>query len=223
MSFAVLSGVAGIGFAVMLVAVNPVLSRAGLPLPGSGRSLAAISDSLAAAAERIRAPSVIVPVAWLCTTVFSAGLLATLWRDDPETDALALVGFAAFLTQNAVFAVVEGLRFGLTSAATRGRASVAGLWTLSSMLGGFNRVFLTLAMVGFSAAGARVGLIPPWHAWLGYGCAALMLVLAAATPYALDGARRFATASRLDSVGWLVGGIGWIVWILAYGLRLLAG
>jgi len=50
-----------------------------------------------------------------------------------------------------------------------------------------------------------------------------MLVLAVATPYALDGERRFATVSRLDSVGWLVGGLGWIVWIVAYSLRLLAG
>ncbi|OLF05988.1 hypothetical protein BLA60_33580 [Actinophytocola xinjiangensis] len=216
-----LAGIAGLGFAVMLVAVNPVLLRAGLPLPGSTRPLAEISDSLACAASRIRAPSVIVPLAWLCTTVFAGGLVATLWGDDPGTNTLALIGFAAFLMQSAVFAVVEALRFGLVSAATRAPGSVAGLWTMANVLGGFNRVFLTLALVGFGAAGERTGLIPGWHAWLGHLCAALLLALAMLTPYSLGGDRH-PTARRIDSLGWLAGGLAWITWIVAFSVQLLA-
>ncbi|MGX7826396.1 hypothetical protein ACTG9Q_15005 [Actinokineospora sp. 24-640] len=56
----------------------------------------------------------------------------------------------------------------MAAAAVEGRGSVAGLWTLHNVLFGFNQVFLAIALLGFTAAGAGVGFIPAWHAWLGW-------------------------------------------------------
>jgi hypothetical protein len=163
-----LAGVGGIGFVLLAIIINVVYVRAGLPLPNSGQPLAVVTDSLASIGGRLRKPSVAAPAGWLFTTVFAAGLLAALWRDEAETNAWALAGFAGVLMQNATFMVVEALRFGMAAAAAEHRGSVAGLWTLSNVLFGFNQVFLAIALLGFTAAGTSLEFIPGWQTWLGY-------------------------------------------------------
>ncbi|WP_053174931.1 hypothetical protein [Nonomuraea sp. SBT364] len=133
-----------------------------------------------------------------------------------ETDAWALVGFAGVLMQNIVFTAAEALRFGAVSAAVHDRGSVAGLWRLTDALICFNQIFLGMAILGFTAAGAALGVIPAWHAWLGYLTAALMAVFSSATPYTLGGTGRFALAG-------LVAAFGWAAWIVSYGIVLLGG
>ncbi len=127
---------------------------------------------------------------------------------------MGLAGFAGVLLQNATFAVVEALRFGLAAAARDG-GPVAGLWGFSTVLFGFNQVFLAIALLGFSVAGAQAGLFADWHAWLGYVSAALLFVSASAAPYHVDGTNRVAPVGL---AGWL----GWITWIVAGGVTLLA-
>jgi sterol desaturase/sphingolipid hydroxylase (fatty acid hydroxylase superfamily) len=154
-----------------------------------------------------------MPAAWLCTTVFAAGLLSALWHGGTGPGAWALAGFAGVLMQNATFAVVEALRFGMASAARDGR-SIAGLWSLSNVLFGFNQVFLAIALAGFSAAGAGTGLISGWRAWLAYASAALLFISASASPYNTDGNNRIALAGL---IGWL----GWATWIVACSITLI--
>jgi hypothetical protein len=91
---------------------------------------------------------------------------------------------------------------------------VAGLWGLSNVLFGFNQVFLAIALLGFTAAGAGVGLIPTWHSWLGYLSAALLFLSSTASPYNADGTNRIAVTGL---IGWL----GWAAWIVAYSITLL--
>ncbi|MBE1582218.1 hypothetical protein ACFPOI_44140 [Nonomuraea angiospora] len=88
---------------------------------------------------------------------------------------------------------------------------MAGLWSLSKVLFGFNQVFLAMALLGFSAAGAGAGLIPAWHMWLGYVSAALLFVSSLVSPYNAEG------ANRLGPVGL----IGWLGWIATYSVTLL--
>ncbi|NYE70784.1 hypothetical protein [Microlunatus parietis] len=214
MSITSLAGLAGLGFVLLAVVINVVYLRVGLPMPGARLSLAA-TEALAGAGQRIKAPSVFAPAGWLCTTLFAAGLLGALWRHDQlASNSWALVGFAGVLMQNAAFMVVEALRFGMAEAARQGRASVAGLWVFGNVLFGFNQVFLAVAVLGFTAAGATLGLIPAWHAWLGWISAALLFASATVAPYNADGTNRVAV---IGLIGWL----GWAAWIVAYAITLL--
>lgn len=214
MSFTDWAGLGGIGFVLTAVTINVMYLRARLPMPTSGAGLDAVTDAFAAVGDALKRPSVLAPVSWLCTTVFAAGLLSVLWRDGPEPGAWALVGFAGVLMQNATFAAVEALRFGMASAATRDRGSMAGLWGLSNVLFGFNQLFLAAALLGFTVAGVGAGLIPGWHAGLGYVSGALLFLSSSTSPYNVDGANRTALVGL---VGWL----GWVAWIVAYSIALL--
>ncbi|WP_280268458.1 2-oxoglutarate/malate transporter [Nocardia wallacei] len=214
MSFTDLAGWGGIGFVVLAVVVNAFYVRGRLPMPMSGQSPDAVVESFAAVGDALKRPSVFAPLTWVCTTVFAAGLLAQLWRGGTGVEAWALVGFAGVLMQNVTFAVVEALRFAMSAAARHDRGSTVALWALSNVLFGFNQLFLAVALLGFSAAGAGAGFIPDWQVWLGYASAALLFVSSSASPYNVDGTNRIAVAGL---VGWL----GWAAWIVAYGIALL--
>lgn len=213
MSITGLAGAGGIGFVLLAITANLIYIRGGLPVPGSGKDVAEVTASFASLGGALKKPSVLMPAAWLCTTVFGAGLLSALWHGGTAPGAWALAGFAGVLMQNAAFAVVEALRFALAAAARDGR-SLAGLWSLSNVLFGFNQVFLTLALTGFSAAGAGTGLFPAWQAWLGYASGALLFISASASPYNTDGNNRISLAGL---IGWL----GWVAWILACSITLI--
>lgn len=214
MSLTSLAGLGGIGFVLVAIIINVIYVRAGLPLPGSAQTIDTVADAFAAAKGALKRPSVVGPATWLFTTVFAAGLLSALWRGGSGPGAWALVGFAGVLMQNATFMCVEALRFGIASAATHNRSSVAGLWGFSNVLFGFNQVFLAIALLGFTAAGAGAGFIPVWHMWLGYASAALLFLSSSASPYNVDG------TNRLSLVG-LIGWLGWIAWIVVYSIILL--
>ncbi|WP_433711752.1 2-oxoglutarate/malate transporter [Nocardia sp. CA-084685] len=214
MEFTVWAGLAGFGFVLLAVGINVVYMRGRLPLPVSSDGFDAVSESFAAVGEALKRPSVAAPAGWVCATVFAAGMLSVLWDGGSGTQAWALVGFAGVLMQNVTFTVVEALRFGMAEAATRNRDALAGLWSLSNVLFGFNQVFLALALLGFSAAGASADFLPAWHVILGYLSAALLFTSSSISPYNATGANR---AAPLGLVGWL----GWVAWIIACGITLL--
>ncbi|WP_024803382.1 hypothetical protein [Nocardia sp. BMG51109] len=214
MSFLDLAGLGGLGFVLSAVVINGLYIRGRLPMPMSGQNLDAVVDSFAAVGNALKRPSVIAPTLWLCTTVFAAGLLGRLWHGGAGTEAWALVGFAGVLMQNVTFACVEALRFAMAAAARHDRGSTVALWGLSNVLFGFNQLFLAVALLGFSAAGAGAGFIPGWHAWLGYVSAALLFVSSSASPHNVEGTNRIALAGL---VGWL----GWAAWIVVYSIALL--
>ncbi|MCV7287070.1 hypothetical protein H7J87_17240 [Mycolicibacterium wolinskyi] len=214
MDFTVAAGLGGIGFVLVAVVVNVIYVRGGLPMPVAGKDIGAVTDSFATVGDALRKPSVLAPAMWLFTTVFAAGLLTVLGDGGGDARAWALVGFAGVIMQNATFTCVEALRFGMAAAASHGRGSMAGLWGLSNVLFGFNQVFLAIALLGFTAAGADTGFIAPWHAWLGYASAVLLFISSAASPYNAGG------ASRIAPVG-LIGWLGWATWIVIYSIELL--
>lgn len=214
MSLTVAAGLAGFGFVLLAVAINIAYLHGRMPAPGAAGDLDAVVDAFAAVGDALRKPSVAAPAGWVCTTVFAAGLLSVLWHGGSGPQAWALVGFAGVLMQNVTFTCVEALRFGIAAAARVDRHTVAGLWALSNVLFGFNQVFLSLAVLGFTLAGDGTGMISPWHAWLGYISAALLFVSSSLAPYNANGANRTAAVGLL---GWL----GWAAWIVVYSVYLL--
>ncbi|MDC0668198.1 hypothetical protein [Nannocystis radixulma] len=205
-----LFGLAGLGFAALIVAGNLILIPAGLPRPG-----AAIGDVLAFFANSKGAlglASALTPFAWVLSALFGAGAVQVLWRSERDRGgAWALAGFAGVLLQNAAFTGVVALRLAL--AATPDSSAALGLWALHNALFTLNGTFLALALTGLSLGGLQAGLIPRWHCRLGLSSAALLFGSATLTPWIID---RPGPLGLLGLVGWLL----WVVWIAVYSLTL---
>jgi hypothetical protein len=148
-------------------------------------------------------------------TIFAAGVCVCLGRRLPtRTDAWLVVGLAGVLMQSVVFTGVEATRLAVMAAAPHGAAGVTGLWGLHVALFGFNQVFLATALVGFSMAGIRAGVVSRWHAVTGLLAASLLFVTATASPYGVGGVNPLAL---LGLVGWLL----WLIWISVYSVVLI--
>lgn len=202
------SGLAGVGFAVVIVLPNAVLVPAGLPRTGAdpGR----VAAFFATAGDAVGIASVLGPVAWLLAVLFGAGAVAAV-RTSPGNEPWALTGFAGLILQNATFTGVVAIRSALASTAGEG-APV--LWALHDALFTLNGTFLATAMLGLSVAGLRAGILRPWHGALGLLAAALQLTSAMLTPLIIGGG---GALGLLGLAGWLM----WVVWIAAYGVVLI--
>ncbi|MBO0924271.1 hypothetical protein J1G44_07210 [Cellulomonas sp. zg-ZUI199] len=207
------SGAAGLGFVLLLVVANLVLTSAGLPLPTDTSTLPELGRAHADGVDALRLASALMPAAWLLATVFAAGLAVESWHS-PARRTWALVGLGGVLAQCATFAVAEAARLAVAAAALDGTGgepgALAGLWGLHRAVFGFNQVFLATALLGFSLARPS----PRAHAALGLTGAALLLASATAAPYGVGGAQPLALAGL---AGWVL----WLGWIAVAGVRLL--
>lgn len=193
-------GIAVIGFAAVIVGANVIAVGGGLPLPGA--DMAEVGDFFGTSPAAALS-SAFTPLAWLLATVFGASAVTALWRADRMW---ALVGFAGVLLQNATFAAIVATRLALTSVADE------ALWALHNGFFALNGTFLAIALVGLSIAGARAGLVRPWHATVGYVAAALQFASASLAFAVVDGELGF-----VGLAGWGL----WVVWLVAYGVVLL--
>lgn len=212
-----LAGLAGLGFVLLLLVANVVLTAAGFPTPSEAADTGEITAVFATGAGALRLASALLPAAWLLATVFAAGVCAALWRSGrARAEAWALVGLAGVLMQSAVFTGVEASRLAVAAAAVHAPGAVPGLWGLYNALFGFNQVFLATALLGLSLGGLRAGAIRRWLAVLGVLAAALLFASATASPFGEDGANPLAV---LGLAGWLL----WLVWIVGYSIALIRG
>jgi hypothetical protein len=215
MHFPRLAGIAGIGFVVILIAANLLLTAAGFPTPSEAASVDEITTVFVAGSGPLRLASALLPTAWLLATVFAVGVCVCLRRDERAlTDPWSLVGVAGVLMQSVVFTSVEATRLALTSAAQHDAGGVAGLWGFYTALFGFNQVFLATALVGLSMFGIRTSTMARWHAGTGFLAATLLFVTATTSPYGVGGVNPLAL---LGLVGWLL----WLIWIVAYSIILI--
>lgn len=203
------AGIAGIGFALVILGANLILAPAGLPKPGTDPQTAVAffvdhRDLVALA----MAP---VPLGWFCAVLFGAGVLAAL-RPAERTAGTgwSLVGFAGLLLQNATFTVIVGIRYALGISNGDG----AALWALQDALLALNGTFLATALVGLTVAGRIGGLVKPWHAAIGFLAAALQFTAATITPLIID---HDGPLGLIGLFGWLL----WAVWFVVYGIALL--
>ncbi|MGW5438547.1 hypothetical protein [Nocardia asteroides] len=206
-----LAGLAGIGFALVIVGANLILVPAGLPKPGidADQAVTFFQDHR----DLVSPALALTPAAWFCAVLFGAGVLATLRSTERDIGTgWSMVGFAGLLLQNATFTVIVGLRYALSTDA----GAVPALWVLQDALLALNGTFLALALVGFTLAGKVGGLVRTWHAVVGFLAAALQFAGAVLTPWVIDGP---------GALGWvgLSGRLLWVVWFVAYGLALLRG
>ncbi|MFI6294799.1 hypothetical protein ACIBEJ_24635 [Nonomuraea sp. NPDC050790] len=207
------AGVAGLGFAALILSGNAFLAPAGIPLPGA--DLAQVSAFFSSQKQLIGLTSAMAPLTWAAATVFGAGALMALWRSASEYGrAWSLVGLAGILMQNLTFTGVLATRLALSSTAPEHQQAVSALWTLNEGLFFFNGTFLAIALVGLSAAGRAAGAIPRWHAWMGYLAAALQFGSATLSPLVIDDPQR---VGLLGLVGWLL----WAAWLVVYGVVLI--
>jgi hypothetical protein len=114
------SGVAGIRFVMVAVAVNLVHLCAGLPMPTARTMHDELTASFAAVGDASERPSVIPLSSRMLTAVFAAGLRAALWCGNAGIRARAVVGVAGVLTQTATFAYAQARRFGRIDAPLAG-------------------------------------------------------------------------------------------------------
>lgn len=216
MSTTTLAALGGLSFVLLAIAVNIIYGRGRLPLPTAGGNRDQAAEGFSRGGRALTRSAILAPASWLCLIVFASALLAQVWSTAPDQNAQAwaVVGLSGVLLQNATFAGVEALRFAVAEGALRARSIVGALWTLSIALFGFNQVFLSTAVLGFTAAGAITGLVPVWFTAIGSVSALLLFVGASATPYRVS---RPHGSAMIGLVGWL----GWIVWIAIYSVLLL--
>lgn len=202
------AGLAGIGFAVVIVAANLIAVPAGLPSTGADPGAVAAFFS----AQRVIAgvSAALTPAAWLLATVFGAGVLAVVLGRDTATTLWAVAGFAGVLLQNAAFAAVIALRVALGSP----DGDTATLWRLHETLFTLNGAFLALALIGFTLAGRAVGLLRRWQGGIGLTAAALLFTSATFTPMVVEHGGGW---GLLGLAGWLL----WVVWLIGYGVALM--
>ncbi|WP_030230545.1 hypothetical protein [Streptomyces sp. NRRL S-481] len=213
MSFARVSGLAAVGFALLVVAGNVVLVPAGLPRTGAG--IGEVDEFFRAHGGLVGIGSAVTPAAWVLATLFGAGAVRALWRSEGDRgEAWALVGFAGLVLQNAVFAGVIAIRLALASTAADGVRADTSLWALHDALFTLNGTFLALALVGLSVGGLRAGLLRPWHGRWGLVSATLLFASAVLTPLVMD---HVGPLGLLGLVGWLM----WVVWLVVYGVVLM--
>ncbi|MEV6323896.1 hypothetical protein AB0M45_22280 [Nocardia sp. NPDC051787] len=207
--FTWIGGLAGLGFALVIVGANLILEPAGMPRFGA--DIADAEAFFADAVSPVRLASVFLPAAWACVIVFGAAAVAVLWpRERTLGSAWSLVGFAGLLLQNSTFVGVAATRLALSHST----GDAAGLWALHNALFALNGTFLAVAMLGFSIGGWRTGLIRRWHALLGLTAAAGQFGWATVGPLVLD---HLTPLGMLGLVSWLL----WVAWIATYGITLM--
>jgi hypothetical protein len=197
------AGLSGLGFILILLVANLILSAGGFPVPSERPALDAVVAAYSAGEGTLHAASALLPAAWLLATVFAAGLFVS----HPTGNGWAVVGLAGVLMQSVTFAAVEATRLAVAAAATAGTA-IDGLWALHNALFGFNQVFLATALLGLSLSGVR--RMARWHVGVGLVGAVLLFASATGSP--------FGTALALSGlIGWLL----WLVWIGAHAVTLI--
>jgi hypothetical protein len=203
-------GLAGVGFAVVIVLSNAVLVPAGLP--STGADPGQVAAFFAAAGDLVGVASMPAPAAWLLAVLFGAAAVAAVRASGAAgAETWALAGFAGLVLQNATFTGVVAIRLALASTAGEGAAV---LWALHDALFTLNGTFLATAMLGLSVAGLRAGLVRRWHAALGLCAAALQFTSAVLTPLIIGDS---GPLGLLGLAGWLL----WVVWIAGYGIVLI--
>jgi hypothetical protein len=211
-SFTRIAGVAGIGFASLIVLANIPLALAGLP--NTGAEITEVTAFFSANGRVLGLSSAFGPLIWLLATVFGAGVVAALWQSERERrEAWSLAGFAGILLQNVTITGMIATRLALGRTAGEDESAAIALWALHDGLFTLNGTFLALALTGLSIGGLRSGLIGSWLARAGLVAAALQFASATLAPLIIE---RESPLGLIGLAGWLI----WVGWLIAYGVTL---
>ncbi len=215
MHFSKITGIAGIVF-VFLVGVFNIVLGASSP-PANDASAAEIGSYYTANGGAMVLISVIAPLVWVALLVFGAGVFAKVRGHELGSgEAWGYIGLLGILMQNALFATVVAIdvAFNVGAESLAANAGVTEmLWRFQHAIFTLNGVSLALVLTGFSIAALRAGLIPRWHASVGFVSAALLFASAASVTPAVEGS----WAAFIGLPGFLL----WLVWILSMGVRLI--
>lgn len=206
-----LAGVAGMAFAISVLAQNAWSQAAGV-LPAPDASSAEVVEAFRDAGANVG-----VLVGWVAANlvllaVFLAGAHSRLRQRDPVSAGMGLV---AGIGLTIVFASLQiplvGLAVGVSDLADSPDL-VSFLWTSHNALFAFAGVFLSIALFGFARAAGAAGLIPRWLAAIAPFAALIMLVTSIPVQMQAEGEPAL-------MVG-LVGFLAWMAFLLVFGNRL---
>jgi len=205
MSFTRLSGLAALGFAVIVAAINIVLGASGWPpadaAPGEVAAYVAAHSGLIGTDVALTLANTVL------IAVFAAGAFAVIWPvERARGEAWSVVGLLGVAVMAAQFGVVVALR----AALTEGHDPAGGVWDLHNALFTAAGVGLGIVMLGFSVGGVRTATIRRWHGGLGVVSGVLLIVAAVLSP----------VWSGLGTAG-LAGFVGWLIWLPTFGLVLV--
>lgn len=199
------AGMAGVAFAVLLLAVNAAIGASGKPMGGA--ELADVAAWFVDHPGVVRLTSVVAPLIWLTLPLFAVGILR--FTSTTSFNPWAVLGLVAVAMQNAVFSVVIATDTILavradTLLATPG--SSLALWDLHNAFFTLNGASIALALGGFSAATLVSRRVAPWFGIAGMVGAALFLANALQLPAVLVGTELpFGIAA----------GVLWLLWAAA--------
>jgi hypothetical protein len=205
------AGLAGIGFGVSVIVQNLWAQSAGIdPAPDADATEIAAKFADNAGAHGLLAAWVALNLVLI--GLFLAGTFARLARREPVLATLGLVGGILLM---GFFAMLNVPRVALALGAEQWGdepALVDALWDMHLATFAFAGIALGLALLGFSLAAVRLGLVPGWFRIV--GPVGALFIIGANVPV-----QATADGSPITMVG-MVGFVGWLVFLVVMGRRL---
>lgn len=210
--FSRIAGLAGLSFVVLVGSANIVLGAAGQHFAGA--ALDEVNEFHTQQQSFVALASSIAVLAWMALALFGVGAFTVLWaRERALGDSWSLVGLMGIAMQNAIFPGVVASQ--LASGRAGSGEALAAMWDFHQALFALNGASLAIALIGFSLAGRRTGVLRAWHWALGLAAAILMSASALLAPLNVGG-------DSTPPAG-LPGFILWLIFIAAFAVALLRG
>jgi hypothetical protein len=206
-----IAGLAGLGFAAIIVVQNVVRS---IGAPANDAPAATVIRYISESSVALSIVLGLFVPAIVLLVLFASGLLARAARLGVEGpwNTIGFIGLimicGLFAASNAVEATLVAMAPNLADTPT----TVDLLWRLHTALFVLNLIGIGLALIGLSRVSLALGLIPTSVGWLAVAGSAVLLVMAIPVVAMVAG-------SALFYLG-LIGFLPWIVWVAAAGLGL---
>ena len=209
-----IAGFAGLFFALFVGMVNVLVGS--MAPPAFDASANDISAFIADNKAMLTVASGATPLGVIALFFFLSGVFPVLSARSNESAFWARLGVAGLIVIEIMFMTRMLFEVVLIANADSLNAEpllLETLWQFQNSAMTFNGLAIALAIFGLSRAAQLSGLIPAWHAMLGYASALGFLVAAMGAVSALEG-------SVLGIVG-LPAFLAWLVWLALISVRLL--
>jgi hypothetical protein len=216
MGFSSVAGAAGIATAVIGAALA-FLPVTGV-FPNASRSAPEVAAYYSQNSASVIAQSIGSSLIFILVVVFATGLWTTLReRERERAEAWSVIGLLGSAALAATYTIAGALTLILArrvGGAFSGQdAVVIALNDMQTIVYQLGAAFMVLYLAGFSIAGQRSRAMPVWLCWIGYVTAI----------FALTGILSAAAPGTLAEFGFYFASLGFLLWTLVGGVRLLRG
>lgn len=213
MTFRTISGIAGIGTAV--IGLGLVFVPVSGEFPNATQSAKQIGTYFATNSNAVVAQSLGSALLFMLIIVFAAGLWTTLRETERERgEAWSVVGLLGATATGASYTVAAALTLTLARHANETNlgqdAMVVAIFGVQDAIYQLGSAFLAMYLVGFSLTGQRSHAMPLWLCGVGYLSGGLALV----------GSLGAIGTISLTNFAFYAASLGFLVWTLVGGIRL---